>query len=371
MLVALGFRLVAAFVAFLSNVTIPVYQEQQFSVFSTPHLFWDSMARYDSGWYYGIASAGYAFVEGGRSNLAFFPLYPVLMGVGGRLLGGAQEHFYLAGVAISWLAFAAAMPLLFRLARLDLSREAALRATTLAAVFPSAYFFGVVYSESLFLLALVGAVLALRTRHWGLAMVAGAALTATRVNGVMFLPALAWIAWTSAEPRWRDRGWAIAAVALSLAGIGSYCVYNYQLSGNPFEWYASITRWGYHPGGNPASGLYAIGHALLTRPMTFLSERMAPYDTLNAMSAMFALATTPWIWRRFGAGYALIVLLGIALPLSSGQYEGLGRYCAVLFPLPLLIGGLEGEARHSWLIAGSVLFFTLGLVLFSNVYPLF
>ena len=196
-------------------------------------------------------------------------------------------------------------------------------------------------------------------------------MTATRVNGVMFVPALAWIAWWSAEPRWRDRGWAAAAVGGSLLGIGAYCVFNQQISGNPFEWYDSITRWGYHPGGNPVGGLYAIGYALVTRPMDFLTEKMAPYDTLNALAAMFALAAAPFIWRRFGFGYLLIVLLGIALPLSSGQYEGLGRYCAVLFPIPLLIGGTEGETRHSWLIAFSVLFFTLGLVLFSNVHPLF
>ena len=83
------------------------------------------------------------------------------------------------------------MPLLYRLARLDLPHEAAVRATIYAAVFPSAYFFGVVYSEALFLLTLVGAALAFRTKRWMLAAVAAAAMTATRVNGVMFLPALA------------------------------------------------------------------------------------------------------------------------------------------------------------------------------------
>lgn len=370
-MVALGFRLVCAVVGFFASITVPVYQEQGFSVFPQPNLFWDQFARYDSGWYYGIASAGYTFVEGGRSNLAFFPLYPELMGLGGRLLGGAQEHYYIAGILISWLSFAAAMSLLYRLAILDVPREAAVRATTFAAVFPSAYFFGVVYSESLFLLTFVAAVLALRTRHWAWAVVAGAAMTATRVNGVMFVPALLWIAWQAAQPSRRDRSWAVAAVTASLLGIGGYCFFNYQLSGNPFEWYDSIERWGYNPGGNPAAGLYNIAHALVTRPMQFLGERMAPYDTLNALAATFALATTPWVWKRFGFGYALIILLGLILPLSSGQYEGLGRYCAVLFPISILAGSTEGETRHSWLIACSMLFFGLGLVLFSNVHPLF
>jgi len=98
---------------------------------------------------------------------------------------------------------------------------------------------------------------------------------------------------------------------------------------------------------------------------------MAPYDTLNALTATFALATIPWVWRRFGVGYVLVISLGLALPLSSGQYEGLGRYCAVLFPIPMVLSSVSGEARHSWLIASLVLFYGLGLVLFSNVHPLF
>jgi hypothetical protein len=39
--------------------------------------------------------------------------------------------------------------------------------------------------------------------------------------------------------------------------------------------------------------------------------------------------------------------------------------------LPLLLGGLKGDARHTWLIACFVLFYGLGLTLFGNVHPLF
>jgi hypothetical protein len=371
-IVALCFRMVGALVGFLANVTIPDYQDQGFSVLQEPNPFWDRFARYDSGWYHGIASEGYAFVEGGRSNLAFFPLYPLLIRAFGWLFGGAQEDYYFAGIMISWLSFAAAMPLLYRLARLDLSHDAALRATTYAAVFPSAFFFGVVYSEALFLLTLVGAALAFRTKQWVVAAIAVAAMTATRVNGVMFLPALGWLGWHAAGSSSRDRAWAIGAAAAGLAGIGAYSWFNYLISGNAFEWYDSITRWGYQPGGNPLSGLFAIGRELATRPMQFIvSERMAPYDTLNALTATAALCAVPLIWRRFGFGYAAIVVLGLALPLSSGQYEGLGRYCAVLFPIPLLLGGWKGETRHLGLITSFVLFYSLGLVLFGNVHPLF
>ena len=79
----------------------------------------------------------------------------------------------------------------------------------------------------------------------------------------------------------------------------------------------------------------------------------------------------PFVWERFGRGYAAIVVLGLLLPLSSGQFEGLGRYCSVLFPLPILLGSMRGETRHLGLMTGFVMFYTLGLVLFGNVHPLF
>ena len=186
----------------------PQYQDQGFSVFRTDNLFWDTFARYDAGWYHGIASQGYVFGAGGRNNLAFAPVYPMLMRAGGWLLGGRQQDFYFAGIVVSWLAFAAAMVMLYRLALLDLERSPALRAVMYAAAFPFAYFFGMVYSESVFLLALVIAVYGLRTRHWALAALAGAVMTATRVTGVMAVPGLAWVAWQAAgrDPAQRWQG---------------------------------------------------------------------------------------------------------------------------------------------------------------------
>jgi hypothetical protein len=370
-ILALCFRLAGAGVGFIANVTIPDYQNQGFTVLKQANPFWDRFARWDSGWYYGIASGGYKYVEGGRNNLAFFPVYPQLMGALGRVMGGAQHDFYFAGILISWLAFAAALPLLYRLARFDLSHEQATRVTIYAAVFPSAYFFGVVYSESLFLLTLVSAALALRSKRWGWAAVAAMVMTATRVNGVMFLPALALIGWDAASTG-RERTWALAVALGGVAGIAGYSLFVYSVSGNPFEWYDSITRWGYHPGGNPFSGLVSIAQQLMSRPIEFIAtEPMAPYATLNAVAAAGALLVVPFIWERFGRGYAAIVVLGLLLPLSSGQFEGLGRYCSVLFPLPILLGSIRGETRHLGLMTGFVMFYTLGLVLFGNVHPLF
>ena len=183
---ALGFRLVTAGLAFLANTVFPLDRPEQFTVLGQTHAFWDTFARYDSGWYWGIARDGYQYVEGGRSNLAFLPVYPAAMHAVGTVLGGRPRHFIQGGILVSWAMFALAMVMLFRLAREDLDEDAAWRAVMLAAVFPFAFFFGVVYPESTGFLALtVTAFYGFRTRKWWLAGLTGALSVCTRVNGIL------------------------------------------------------------------------------------------------------------------------------------------------------------------------------------------
>jgi hypothetical protein len=370
---ALAFRVVSALVAYVANASLPQFQDQGFGVFPRQdHPFWDAFARFDSGWYHGIASQGYQYRGVGRNNLAFFPMYPLLMRAGGWALGGRQQDFYFAGIAISWLAFAAAMTVLYRLALLDLSRSAALRAVCYAAVFPFAFFFGMVYSESLYLLALVTAAYALRTSRWAAGAAAGAVMTATRVTGVMAVPGLAWLAMRAAANDPRRQTKAIVAVAAALVGIAAFSAFNYAISPSAFTWYESITFWNYHPGGNPFGAFLGLTRALLTRPYQFLAtERMAPYDTLNASAALVALALVPLIWKRFNGGYALIVLAAILLPLSSGQFEGLGRYTSVQFPVFLALARFGSNVVRYVIFTSFAALYVICLALFVTVHPLF
>ena len=56
----------------------------------------DVWARWDSVWFLRIAENGYGAAE--EAAAAFYPLYPLLVGLLGRVLFG---HYVLAGVLIS------------------------------------------------------------------------------------------------------------------------------------------------------------------------------------------------------------------------------------------------------------------------------
>jgi hypothetical protein len=378
-LAAIGFRALSAFVGFATTLAFPLDRPQPATMFGAPRPFWDQFTRYDAGWYYQVAQYGYRFVPGGPSagidkpgKIAYFPLYPLLMRYAGRLFGRTPGDVYLGGLLVSWLAFAAALVVLFSLARLDLSRGRAQRAVLLTAIFPFSFFFGLVYTESVFLLLTLVAFYGFRTRRWITGGVAGGLATATRVNGILMLVPLAWIAWTHAGDSRRDRVHAALGLALVPVGIAAYSAYVYYLSGRPFEWARSISRWGYHPGGSPWMTLAHLIHQLVTHPYMYLTtDPMALYDTLYGVTALLFAASIPFVWRKFGAAYGLFMLVNLYLPLSSGALEGLGRYCSVLFPAFIWLASIRSRHLYTTVVVVFALFYTLGLALFTTVHPLF
>jgi hypothetical protein len=161
-------------------------------------------------------------------------------------------------------------------------------------------------------------------------------------------------------------------VVLAACGFGAYCLYVYQLTGDPLEWVATLQRWGYYPGGSPWMAPVGLVRRLVTDPYRYLTtEPMAVYDTLYGVTGILFALATPFVWRRFGTAYGLFMLLNLWLPLSSGALEGMGRYCSVLFPCFIWLASLRSETVFTALVVGFAMFYTLGLALFVTVHPLF
>ena len=70
-------------------------------------------------------------------------------------------------------------------------------------------------------------------------------------------------------------------------------------------------------------------------------------------------------------GVRLFMAANLWLPLSSGQYEGIGRYCAVLFPFFIWLATLESRAVLTAVLVVSAMLYTLCLALFTTIHPLF
>lgn len=148
------------------------------------HWLVEPMRVWDGSWYRLIAVEGYEPVGGFLAKAAFWPLYPWLMRWGSDLSGISPES---VGYLISLAAFFGALLLLYRLVSLDFDATIARRTLWALALFPTAFFFNAVYTESLFLLLTAGCLLAARQGNWWLAGLVGLLAALTRSAGVMLL----------------------------------------------------------------------------------------------------------------------------------------------------------------------------------------
>src|SRR5262249_34094249 len=93
------------------------------------------------------------------------------------------------------------------------------------------------------------------------------------------------------------------------------------------------------------------------------TSTLSPADAMNGAVALIVLATVPVVWWRLNGGYAVYVLAMLALPLMSGHADGLGRTCALLFPVFVLAATIRSRVVVMLLAVTSAMFYTIALVL--------
>jgi Gpi18-like mannosyltransferase len=171
------------------------------------------LAVWDGGWYVRIADQGY----GSRPDAsAFWPLYPFILSVGHEVTG---LPFAVIGVVVSNLCFLIALIALFRLVAAEYDRQIASRAVWLMSLWPLGFFFSAVYTESLFVMLVIGSFALGRTGNWTFAAMTAALAVLTRNVGVVLIPCL--IAALVQQRGWHPRAWwrqgiQLAASALAL-----------------------------------------------------------------------------------------------------------------------------------------------------------
>jgi hypothetical protein len=331
-------------------------------------------ARWDTTWFVAIAENGYG--DGARE--AFFPLYPLLLAVGGTVTGGETV---LAGIALSTAFAAVALTVLHRLVALDYGLTVA-RGTVLATAFmPMSFFLSAVYSESLFLMLSVGAVYAARTDRWAWAGILGGLSAATRSAGVVLLVPLVLLWWDARGPRReRDLLW----LALVPAGVAAYCLYLWAVGGDPQAPFAAQDVWFREFAGpflGAWDGLVAAwegARQLLSgsrEPVFFTQAGGDPFVVARHNIELFAwlvagLAALALGLRRLPLAYLAYVVAALALPLSypvvPQPLMSLPRFLLVLFPLAIAVAAWASERR--W--RGPVLLAlgTIGLAVYSAIF---
>jgi hypothetical protein len=390
-------RLMVLLIGYLAVVGLGFRDQIGFRVSADP--FWNLPARWDAGWYLGIARRGYdERLSRGQQNLAFFPAFPVLMRVAGEIVtvparitgrhelfgGGGDARVLWGGVLVSLALFLAALAYVYRLARDHLDRDRAAAAPLLLACYPFAVFYGAPYTESLFLLCITGAFFHMRRGEHAASSLFGFVAGLTRPNGFLLSLPLALIALQRLRSDWpwlardlrpigegRDRRrqvWTgLPASAAPVAGMLTFSLYLYQIVGRAFAWVQAQRGWGRQ-----------LGLQSIQDPYNFVGEHgvvafvsIWPVDVLNAAATVFALALTWPATRRFGLAYGALLAVNLAPPLLSLGFTSMGRYTSVLFPVFLVLAAILPPARRGVWVAGFAMLQGLAAVLFYCWRPLF
>lgn len=358
----------------------------------------DGWYQWDAGWYYDIATRGYAYTPGQQSSIAFFPVYPMGVRGLGALLGDDQ----VAGELLAVLAGAAAVLLFGRWVWTRLPRPAAVLAIAALMLYPySLFLYGAMYADSVFLLTAIGAFMLLERRWYWAAGLVGALATASRPVGLAVTVGLvvrmlellaedraraglapaAVSAHTvpsgpgpagagpsgvvpsgaassapdghAARPSWRDLvtavrdvGWRQSGVVVSVAGLIAWCVYLAVEFGNPLAWVDVESAPGWDQGVGPKTWFKVTYLGTLIKGS---SPRTSVLLTLQALVCLGAVLLMRWVWRRFGWGYTAYAAVVLLIPiLGTKDFMGTGRYVLVAFPIFAAAGEYLASRRSAW-----------------------
>jgi hypothetical protein len=319
--------------------------------------------RWDAVHYLDIARRGYY-----GTDMAFFPLYPLLIRIVGSLLG----NYLVAGLIISNAAFLFGLLFFYKLVEHQYNRAVAHRAIFYVSIFPTAIFFSAVYTEALFFALTVASFYYIREHKWLAAGIFGGLAALTRVEGVLLLVPYVIEALTpSAAGSWRNplagRARTLRVIAgglLTVLGLAIYMFVLWVLRGDPFYFSHVQAHWNRHL----AAPWVSVWHSLVLMVTSHTPQTTAGQAIELAFTALMIAVLVAGV-NRLPRSFTAYMALSILMPLSTSSLMSMPRFALVLFPM-FIVMALWGNRPwiNNAIVAFSLPLLGLFTVLFANWY---
>lgn len=319
-----------------------------------------SLSFWDAHHYLYLAKNWYSAVGDEANYIVFQPLYPILIKFFSIFVG----NHILSAVLISNIAFVFASLVFYKLLRMDFDKKTSEKIIILVCLFPTSYFFSIVYTESLFLLLSISSLYFIRKSRWVLAGFASGLAILTKHQGVILILVFL-IEFINLKKR-SYKNLAFYSIFPAIA-VGFYLLLNYQLFGDPFAFSLILKNHWYK-------------HFSFFWNGILQSLRIAFLKPVNQFSLMVGFAeafasTTAWIlvplaFRKLRFSYAAYYLASVFLFTSTGFILSAPRY---LLSIPVFFMLLYPLTRNkyvysSWLVISSFLSIYLGLMYTSGAW---
>lgn len=298
-------------------------------------------ANFDGVHYLNIAERGYYQFE-----QAFFPFYPLLIR---RLAFLFSGNYLLAGMLVSHLSFLVALVIFYQLVKLDFKKTIAQTAAVFLLVFPTSFFFGSVYSESLFLALVLGSFYAARKKYWLLAGILGGFASTTRLVGIFLFPALL-VEWWEEEKikKLKIKIKSLIPLFFILLGLGIYAWYLKKTVGDPLYFIHVQPLFGAERTGGRLILLYQVFWRYFKMIMTTKPDPLYFAVWLEFLTAVgFLGLLILGYFQKMRLSYLVFAFLSYLTPTFTGTFSSMPRYALILFPA-FILGAVLAE-KSKWL----------------------
>lgn len=351
--------------AFFASRIIPLQTDSIARTVATgePYLRW-VFANFDGVHYITIARVGYWF-----PNFAFFPLYPILINIFYRV---TQISHLQAAIFLSHFFLVVGVVYFYKIVRLDYKKEIADRAVFLLFAFPLSFFYGAVYTDSLYFFLATASFYYARKGSWKKAGIFGFFAGLSRLVGIVLFVSLCieWLLqnkkkYASTKKLVKDFFKTAYGLLLIPCAIVLYGLYLQIGFGDFFLFSKSMVVWGQSDITFPLQTLYRYGKILL------LSEY-----SLSYARAVFELTATIFYFYltlktiKVRLSYAVFVFLTLIIIPFTGTLWGMPRYALHIFPLFLTLALLLTNRKFLFRVVVVIFFLLQGVLvaLFTRGY---
>ncbi|EKE18603.1 MAG: hypothetical protein ACD_9C00288G0012 [uncultured bacterium] len=322
----------------------------------------DMHNRWDSYWYLDIVQNGYYLkADNTLANVVFFPLYPTLIKIFGRILPSSADelgNFVLAGWILSMAFLVGACVYFYKFVKEnhpDIDPELPI---LLMLIFPTAFFFNVIYTESIFLFLTIATFYYAFRKNFYLAGLFAFLGALTHSNGAFLaLPIL----WKIVEINgWKNmltpKAWK-NFVPVLFAPIGSFLFlgYDWWKFGDPFLFFKIQSNWG-------------RSFSINWDHFSFFSNPSIANMFIDIFLAIFIISSVVAVYKKLSPLYAIFMSTTLIAAFTSGTLMSVGRYSLVMFPLFILLAKIKNKTVQMGWILLSTLFLALDIILWVNNY---
>ncbi|HET6275449.1 MAG TPA: mannosyltransferase family protein [Candidatus Cybelea sp.] len=311
--------------------------------------------RWDAVHYLDIATQGYY-----GTDMAFFPLFPLLI----RIVGSLAGNHLVAGMLISNASFFFGLLYLYKLLEHEYDRAVARRAIFYVSIFPTSVYFTAVYTESLFFMLTVASFYYMRERSWWLAGLLGFFAALTRVEGVLLLVPFLIEWWAHERPLRIKAFYDLCAGLLIPLGLALYMAYLWVLRADPLYFSHVQIHWNRHLAPPWVSLVNAFGK-VIHGP----GAQLVANQSLEIAFTLLMIAVLVVGWHALRPSYLAYMALSILVPMSTSNLMSMPRFALVLFPMFVILARWGDRPwANNVILAFSLPLLGLFTVLFADWY---